>query len=190
MRRICGLFLLFALAVTGCNLPAEGPTPTATLSSDDILRTAEAIAEMTRQAASPTPSPTPVTPTPTMPPETPTPTLTATPSVPMATANYNANVRRGPDESYEVIDFFLQGQQARIAGRYDNPVTGTWWFLRREGQGLDGWVWGGAVTVSGDTSGVPFLTPPPTSTPSPEPTSPPAPTDTPAPPTPTETPTP
>ncbi|MCZ6529185.1 MAG: hypothetical protein O6949_02480, partial [Chloroflexi bacterium] len=59
-----------------------------------------------------------------------------------------------------------------------------WWLIRRFGEaGRDGWVWSGAVTLSGNEAGVPVLEPPPTPTPTPseEPTGPP--------PTPSDTPT-
>jgi len=41
---------------------------------------------------------------------------------------------------------------------------GTWWYIKRIGQGLNGWVWGGAVTFSGDATGIPYLEAPPTPT--------------------------
>jgi len=143
---------------------------TPTLSSDDVIRTAEAIAENTRRAASPTPSPTPTTPSPTPTLATATPPHTNTPSIPTVRARENARVRRGPGEQYELIDFLFADQTAEVLGRNENPTTGTWWFVRRIGQGLDGWVWNGVVEFSGDLARVPFLPAPPTSTPSPGPT--------------------
>jgi hypothetical protein len=153
----------------------------ATRSSDDVLRTAEAIAAQTREATTATPSSTPPTPSPTAVEDTATIELTPTPGSPIALASYNANVRNGPDESYEVIDFFLAGQEADVIGWYQNPSSGMWWFIKRIGPGLNGWVWGGAIIISGDTSGVPMFEPPPTATASPKPTNPPSPTETPAP---------
>jgi uncharacterized protein YraI len=97
------------------------------------------------------------------------------------TADYNANVRRGPGEEYEIVDFVLAGEQADVIGRYDDSPIGTWWLIQRIGEGRNGWVWAGAVTLSGNDFGVPAVEPPPTSTPSPEPTGPAAPTDTPTP---------
>ncbi len=168
--------IVTTVLIAGCGgAPSETPTPT--LSSGEVLQTAEAMAEMTRQAASPTPTATPVTPTATEILETPTPLATATPSQATVTANYNANVRQGPDEVYEVIDFLLQNQSARIVGRYENPVNGTWYFITRE-QGRDGWIWGGAVTLSGNAGVVPAFTPPPSPTPGPSATTTPSPTAT------------
>lgn len=183
--RKLGIPVLIAGAMallSACNLPSrepESPTP----SSDQVLQTAQAIAQTTLDAATSTPTSVPPSETPGTPTETFTPEATSTPSVTMVTADYNANVRGGPGEEYDIIDFILAGEQADVAGRYDNTPIGTWWFIRRTGElGRDGWVWGGAVTLSGSEAGVPVLEPPPTPTPSPEPTSPPDPT--------TETPTP
>lgn len=170
-------FLLFVLS--GCNLPSrEAGTPTA--SSEQVLQTARAIAQATLEASSPTPTRAPPTDTPGPPTETFTPEPTGTRSSPLVTANYNANLRSGPGEEYEVIDFFLGGEQANVAGRYDETPIGTWWSIRRIGEGLDGWIWSGAVTFSGSDLGVPVLEPPPTPTPTEEPPGPsPTPSETP-----------
>jgi hypothetical protein len=149
---------------TGCTL--GGPPPTPTLSPADVLSTAQAIAELTRQATTPTARPPTDTPSPTIPAESPTPSATLTPTTPSVTADFNANVRSGPGAEYPVIDFLLQGEVASVLGRFDNPENGTWWYIHRLAQGLDGWVWSGAVTFGGDIAQVPYLEPPPT----PEPT--------------------
>ncbi len=161
-----------ALLLTACSLRAA-PASTPTLTSDHALQTAQAIADVTRRAASPTPSPTPIPPSPTPILATDTPTPTATPSSATVTANYNAYVRAGPDVSFDWIDFLLQGQSAEVVGRYENPDSGTWWYIRRLSEGKDGWVWSGAVTLSGDASGVPLMPAPATPTAPPAPTSPP-----------------
>ncbi|MEW6566727.1 MAG: SH3 domain-containing protein [Chloroflexota bacterium] len=177
MKRLAPLAAAL-LTLAACTLRA-GPTPTPTLSSQDALRTAETMAEATRLAASPTASPTPVPASPTPVLTTDTSTPTATPSSAIVTANYNANVRSGPDVAFDWVDFLLQGQSAQVVGRYENTESGTWWYIRRIGQGKDGWIWGGAVTLSGDASGIPLLPPPPTSTSAPPPA--PSPTLTPSP---------
>jgi hypothetical protein len=163
--------LLTCLGLMGCNFgaPAE-PTPTATLTSQDVMGTAQAIADATRQATTPTPTRAPVTATPTVVPETATPTPTSTPSSAMLTADYNANVRSGPGEEFGPIDFLLEGEQASVDGRFINDESGTWYYITRIDQGLPGWIWGGAVTVGGDQSTIPFLESPPTPTPGPSPT--------------------
>lgn len=165
------LFIGAALLLSGCNIGAPaGPTVTSTLSGEDVMRTAEAIAEATRQASSPTPTINPVTLTPTAVPATATPTVTPTPAAPIVVADYNANVRSGPGEVFEVVDFLLQGDQANAEGRFIHEETGEWFYITREGQGLPGWIWGGAVTVAGNPDAIPFLESPPTPTPGPSPT--------------------
>jgi hypothetical protein len=150
---------LLAVALVACGQGANEPTATATISSDDVLQTAEAIAAATRSAAPPTPTPTPLTPTATEILETATQAATDTPLSPIVVADY---VRSGPDEAFPAIDIFLQGDEADVLGRYQNSVNGVWWSIHRIGAGRDGWVWGGAVTLSGDAGRVPFLESPPT----------------------------
>lgn len=158
--------ILATVGLTGCSFGAgSGPTATPTLSSADVMKTAEAIAQATRDAATATLSPTPVTPTATVPEVTNTPAATSTPSTPTVRANYNAYIRSGPDEAFDYIDFLLEGKRAQVQGRYENATNGTWWYIQPEGEGLAGWIWGGAVTFSGNQAGVPQLESPPTPTP-------------------------
>jgi hypothetical protein len=159
-------FVLTALGLSGCSFGAAGgPTATPTASSADVMRTAEAIAQATRDASSPTPSRTPETPTATPSPVTDTPAATAAASSPVVQADYNAYIRTGPDEGFDYIDFLLQGKTADVLGRYENDSSGTWWYIQPEGEALAGWIWGGAVTFSGDQSAVPSRQSPPTPTP-------------------------
>lgn len=169
------ILLVFSISVVSCSRNSDS-SDEPTRSSEDVLRTAEAIAENTRQAVTPTSTYTPVPPSPTIPPATATPVWTATPSVPVVHPVYNANVRSGPDESYGIIDFFLEGQEAEVIGRYDHPSMGVWWYIKRIGQGLNGWVWNGAVILSGNPAGIPYFEAPPTPTHTPQPTDPPPPT--------------
>ena len=152
-----GLLALAGLAA-GCSGAGRGtPTP----SAEDVIRTAEAMAEQTRQAATPTSSPTPVTPTATFKPVTPTVAVTPTPAVsgPVVTADYPVTVRVGPGETYAQVDLLLTGQMARVVGRFDDTPIGTWYLLQRIGVGKDGWVWSGAVTLVGDPALIPVVTP-------------------------------
>jgi len=158
--RRCALILLACLPLTACARTAAGsPTP----DSDSVLQTAQARAELTRQATFQTPPPTPIPPTATQPYQTPTPTptITPTPGRPILTADYNAYVREGPDETARHIDFLLEGQSAYVVGRYENTVTGTWYQIERIGEGKNGWVWSGAVTVAFDPASIPEVQPPP-----------------------------
>jgi hypothetical protein len=151
-----------AVLAAGCSAGLGGRTPTP--SAEDVIRTAEAMAEATRQAATPTPSPAPVTPTETSTPTpavSPTPMASATPAVtgPVVTANYPVSVRVGPGETYEQLDLFLTGQMARVVGRFDDTPIGTWFLVQRIDVGKDGWVWSGAVTLNGDPALIPLATP-------------------------------
>ncbi|MBN2555160.1 MAG: SH3 domain-containing protein [Anaerolineales bacterium] len=157
--KLVRISILLLLSLTACGSADQ----TVADGSEAVIATAQAKAELTREATRQTPPPTPVTPSPTVPliTDTPFPSLTPTPSVPIVIADYNAYVRTGPDESFESIDFFLQGQTAEVIGRYENETTGTWWSVRRIEAGRDGWVWSGAVTFAGDENVVPFIDPPP-----------------------------
>jgi hypothetical protein len=161
---LCLIFILSFL-ITSCS-SSQDATEQPTRSSEDVLRTAEAIAEKTRQSSANTPDvvPTQVTPSPTIVLSSPTPSPTETPASPKVQANYNANVRSGPDETYPVIDIFFENEEADVIGLNNHPTMGTWWYIKRIGQGLNGWVWGGAVTFSGDSSNIPYYEAPPTPT--------------------------
>jgi len=152
------LILVIGLTLSACQ---SDDTDAAALGAI-VIETASAKAQLTRQATLQTPPPTPITPSPTAPlvTDTPVPSETPTPSVPIVQADYNAYVRTGPDETFESIDFFLQGQTAEVVGRYTNEATGTWWYIQRIDTGRDGWVWSGAVTLSGDENTIPFIDPP------------------------------
>ncbi len=161
MKQSLTIIALLAISSTlwGCSA-AGSPGSEPTRSSAEVLETAQARAELTREATFQTPPPTPVTPSPTAPlfTQTPTTTLTPTPSQPTVTADFNAYVRSGPDETYENLDFLLEGQQAVILALYENETNGTWYLIDRVEQGRDGWIWSGAVTLSGNVSGVSVVT--------------------------------
>lgn len=157
--RVAACALALAVLASACG---GGPSGPPTMTSEDILATAQAIAEMTRSAPTATPSAPPATSTPTPMPVTPTPSATVTADFPAAVSKYNVSVRSGPGEDYPIVDLFLQGQLAQIIGRFDDTPIGTWWSVVRIGQGINGWVWSGATDVTGDTSGVPLLEAPPT----------------------------
>jgi uncharacterized protein YgiM (DUF1202 family) len=158
-RKAIALLLVWVTFLWGCSVaePGEG-VPTRT--SGEVFETAQARAEVTREATFQTPPPTPVTPSPTAPLVTSTPSLTSTPtpSQPIVTANYNAYVRSGPDETYDNIDFLLDGQSGVVVARYENETNGTWYLIERIEQGRNGWVWSGAITLAGDASVVNIVT--------------------------------
>ena len=148
---------LIVIILSGCSSNGSAAEPTR--SSEDVLETAKAVAEITRHATFQTPPPTPVTPSPTIPPltETPVPTETPLSATPMVTSNYNAYVRVSPSEDQAHLGFFLLDQSAVVAGRFENSISGTWWLIQRVDELKDGWVWGGAVTFVGDESVVPLI---------------------------------
>ena len=152
-----GALLIMSL-LAGCG----GASGTPTLASDDVLRTAQAIAAQTRNAPTDTPTPVPGTATPTIALPTSTPTETSTPDFAAITASYNVAVRSGPGVEYPILDLFLQGQTAQVIGRFYEEEKGTWYLVTRIGQGINGWVWSGATEASGDLVGVPILEAPPT----------------------------
>lgn len=150
------LAALTSLLAAGCGGRADASVPS--LTSEDVIRTAEAIAAATLQAATPIPTSMPATPTETEVPITDTPMPTETPNVPVAVANYNANVRSGPGESFDVIDFFMAGTQGQITGQYLDEQSMSWLYIERTDEGRDGWIFFGSATIYGDLNGVPFLT--------------------------------
>lgn len=144
--------LLFACSVGGARTEPSR-------SSEDVLSTAKAIAEITREATFRTPPPTPIPPTKTVPPPTNTPETTNTPvpSTTTVTASYNAYLRVRPGEDQPHVDFFLQDQVGIVVGKFENSISGTWWLIQRVGEGKDGWIWSGAVTFAGDAESVPLI---------------------------------
>jgi hypothetical protein len=160
-RFLISLILLGTL-LWGCGT-SEDAIPISTHPSEGVISTAKAYAELTLQATFQTPPPTPIRPSPTISLETPTSMPTTTPDIPIVTAIFGANVRSGPSEEYSIIDLLFEGDSAEVVGMYDNinyePVT--WWRIHRIGEGKDGWIWSGVVSLSGDFDEVPILIPPP-----------------------------
>ena len=152
-------FLVILAFLTGLLGSCTG-LGTPTRSAEDVIATAGAIAELTRAATLQTMPPTQAPPTATPTPQGPTLTPTATQGSPVVEADYNAYVRNGPDETFEFVDYFLDGQRGEVIGRYENTEYNppTWWYIRRIDQGKDGWVWSGACTFYGDESGIPVIT--------------------------------
>ena len=80
----------------------------------------------------------------------------AAPQSPMAQANIDANVRAGDSTSYAPIGALRTGQTAPIIGR---STRSTWWLIQLPNGG-QGWIAPSTITVTGDTSGVPYVAPP------------------------------
>lgn len=158
---LCSLLLL---TISACGAQAGSPTPTQ-LSREayhtEAAQTIEAKLTMTALAQpSPTSSETPApTNTPASTPTNP-PALTVTSSLPSISASVGTNCRRGPGTAYDPpVGVLLPGQTSEVHGR--NEAT-TWWYISdptKPGQFC--WVWGETTQVSGDTSRVPIVAPPP-----------------------------
>jgi len=91
------------------------------------------------------------------------PTSPPMPSVPMVSVSVNTNCRTGPGSDYEIVGGLLVGEQAQIVMRSSIPD-----FVLidlPDGSGQTCWLWMQYGTQTGDTSGLPEATPPPTPTP-------------------------
>ncbi len=90
--------------------------------------------------------------------------------IPLISVSTPTNCRSGPGKVYGREGALLIGEFAEVYGR---DLTGNYWYIRNPDSGPEFcWVWGKYATLSGVTSLLPILTPPPTPTPTftPEPT--------------------
>jgi hypothetical protein len=138
----------------------EKPEPQVALITVVVTATEQPV-EQSESEASPTAilqSPT-GTPTPTLTPTTsisPTPTTTPL-QPPEALAEVDVNCRCGPGLDYAVVGYFTQDDTALIQAVLTN---GNWLMITHpQRDDLACWIWSGAVTVSGDLSMVPGLSP-------------------------------
>ncbi len=100
-----------------------------------------------------------------------TPTLSATPTLgaPMASVSMDTNCRFGPGDVYEYEGALLVGEEAEVAGKLADESF--WYIENPDAPPPHCWIWGMYASVTGDKSGIPILTPPPTPTKTPEPMS-------------------
>jgi hypothetical protein len=165
--------LLLTLALSACNLPSAQKTSSADATITALAAIIEAQKLPTNAAApatnTPLPSDTPTvqftltampTSTVTL---TPTITLTPTPSVPMVTVSQTTNCRTGPGTVYDLLGSLSPGQTAQVVGKYS---AGNYWIIDTPGGSGTCWLWGQYAAVSGNTSGLPEMYPPPSPTPS------------------------
>ena len=86
---------------------------------------------------------------------------------PQATVrNASINVRSGPSTDYTALNVLQQGQRCTMVGR-NNEYT--WWQVECSG-GVQGWIFGELLDITGDTSTLPVIAvapPPPPPTPAP-----------------------
>jgi predicted small secreted protein len=165
----------FMLLLIGSFLLAACNTPGSTSSDLQVTQTMQAVATEVRQtliaagsvnsAQSTTTPMSAETPTPE---QTATPTLTLVPITPTASApsahvNTNTNCRSGPSTAFDQLYVALAGEDLKVVSRttisdyvlVDNPKK----------PGHTCWLWTQYADVSGDLSGLPVATPPPTPTP-------------------------
>jgi hypothetical protein len=134
---VCGCLL----ANTACNLaqPVE-PDLVATITAQALI-----IAGQVEVTSAPTSEPS-LTPSET------------TSSAPMVTVSIDTNCRTGPGGNYEQIGNLMVGESAVVVGIYNN---GTFWVIENPEAPGTCWLWGQYATVTGDTSDLSEIIPPP-----------------------------
>jgi hypothetical protein len=169
LSRLIIVVILLAFSALACGFP--GVTSEVAQDSDAVVASrvaatmaADLVAEVPGGAALPPDSseasqPLETTPTIT---QTPTETLTPMPSIPMVSVTVNTNCRFGPGQAYEYLGALLEGETAEIYGR--DPWGNFWYIENPDRPGSYCWITAAYAQVSGDTSQVPELTPPPTPT--------------------------
>jgi hypothetical protein len=169
LSRLIIVVILLAASALACGFP--GAMSEVAQDSDAVVATRVAatmavggMAEVPEGAALP-PASSEATPPPATTPtitQTPTDTLTPTPAVPMVSVTVNTNCRFGPGQLYEYLGALLEGETAEIHGR---DPEGNFWYIENPDQpGSYCWITAAYAQVTGDTSQVPELTPPPTPT--------------------------
>jgi uncharacterized protein YgiM (DUF1202 family) len=93
---------------------------------------------------------------------TPTLTFTFTPTVPMVSVSIATNCRSGPGNPYSILGVLATGQSAQVVGQ--NTQIG-YWIIQLPSTGVTCWLWNQYATVTGNTNGLPLVSPPPTPTP-------------------------
>ena len=94
-----------------------------------------------------------------------TATITLTPTLenPMIYATTDTNCRYGPGTMYDIVGYLLVGNKVPVLGKLQ---AGGWWYIQHPTRSNERcWVWASSTVVEGDTSKLPFITPPPTPTP-------------------------
>jgi hypothetical protein len=164
------VLLIFASA---CNLPGGTAGPIATNPPAAVplnTQVAQLVAStQTAQAALATGLAASLTALPTNTPQftftpslTPTLTFTFTPTVPMVSVSVNTYCRIGPGDPYTILGVLNVGQTAEVVGR--SPLNDNW-IIKLTSAGPTCWLWAQYATVTGNTTGLPVVNPPPSPTP-------------------------
>jgi hypothetical protein len=82
----------------------------------------------------------------------------------VGTATQNANCRLGPGTAYRNVATLLAGQAADLEGR---NAESSWLWIGTPGGSGHCWVWGGSLSIVGDSASLPVIAAPPTDTPTP-----------------------
>jgi len=140
--------------------PSTGGTPTAvpffTRTPTETFTPTEALIQANELTETITPTSEPGTPTATPLPPTRTPIIIS--DRPMVSVSYKTNCRTGPGVRYTIVGGLLVGERAEVVGVSED---GAYWVIKNPNRPGECWLWGGFATVSGQTSGLPRLTPPP-----------------------------
>jgi len=97
----------------------------------------------------------------------PTVTLTPTLGAPIVSVSVDTNCRFGPGNVYEYEGALLVGEEAPVVGKLADE---SYWYIENpDAPPPQCWIWGMYAALTGDQSGIPILTPPPTPTATPVP---------------------
>lgn len=146
---------LLILAIIACNAPASQNN-----TQPDFVATITAQAALLQSGAGTQSTATSV----------PGPASTAAPSAPTASVTQTTNCRTGPSASYDIVTTLNVGQSAVIVGK---DTADNYWIVNNPNENGTCWLWGQDATVTGNTDGLPQMSPPavptakPTKTPKP-----------------------
>jgi uncharacterized protein YgiM (DUF1202 family) len=170
MRKMLLITVITTIMLTSCSFgaPAAPTVDPIVAALEATIAVQNAASTMMAEQAMKTQEAIPVTGATT---EVPTvePTATTAPTEVQAvrvTATTNANCRLGPYSNFAVAGVLKMGESADVIGQ--NTVNGQWWKVKLS-SGVECWIFGNLVTVSGDTSTVAMLVSPATPTPVPPP---------------------
>jgi uncharacterized protein YgiM (DUF1202 family) len=164
-----GMILL--MITSACNLPGgTGSTsntatsvPVSTQVAQMVAGTETAQADLANQATASQAALSTDTPQFTFTPSIiPTLTFTSTPTVPMVSVSVATNCRSGPGNQFPILEVLAVGQSAQLVEQ--NTQIGYWIIQLASGSGTC-WLWNQYATATGNTSGLPLVSPPPTPTP-------------------------
>ncbi len=149
-----GIVLLW-LGILSCSIETSNP-PVQDIVSATLTAIAQSAGALPAQGQPPTATSSPVPPG-----ATAVPTNTA--CAPTATANLNANVRKGPGTVYDAVGALLTGQSAPISGK---NADGTWWYITfPSAPGGYGWIAGSTVSAACVPASLAVIAAPPTPVP-------------------------